>query len=177
MSSGDKDMSNDLEIEAMSAISRALSPLDEVVVARIVRWVIDKHQVVVQPARVAPTPSEGAILQSKVPSEFADVATLYHAANPITEPEKALVVAFWLQEITGQKDWESQPVNTELKNLGHGIGNITDALSALMNRKPSLVIQVQKSGNSKQARKRYKITNAGLVAVREMLAAKEAKGE
>jgi len=43
-------------------------------------------------------------------------------------------------------------------------------LTQLIVRKPALVIQTHKSGSTKQARKRYRLTNEGLRAVERMLA-------
>jgi len=57
-----------------------------------------------------------------------------------------------------------------LKNLGHGIGNVTRACSALIAEKPALLMQVKKAGSTKQARKQYRLTTAGIQRVREMLA-------
>jgi DNA-binding PadR family transcriptional regulator len=56
-----------------------------------------------------------------------------------------------------------------MKHLGHGVKNITSALSSLMNEKPQRVVQLKKSGSTKQARKQYKVTEAGKNAVRRML--------
>jgi DNA-binding PadR family transcriptional regulator len=64
---------------------------------------------------------------------------------------------------------EGFTLNKELKNLGHGVSNITSALDTLMSRKPALVIQTKKSGTSKQARKKYKLTLEGLRAVERMV--------
>jgi DNA-binding PadR family transcriptional regulator len=52
------------------------------------------------------------------------------------------------------------------------VSNITRARDGLKARQPQLVIQVQKSGKSKQARKRYKVTSAGKTEVRRMLSGK-----
>jgi hypothetical protein len=60
-------------------------------------------------------------------------------------------------------------LNTELKNLGHAIPNITDALTSNIEKKPQRVIQLQKAGTSRQARKTYKVTHEGLVYVAGML--------
>ena len=49
-----------------------------------------------------------------------------------------------------------------LKDLGHRASNITDALSSAMKEKPALIIQVKKSGSARQARKLYKLTDAGV---------------
>ena len=39
-----------------------------------------------------------------------------------------------------------------------------------MGAKPQLAIQLKKSGNAKQARKKYKVTKAGIAKVEEMMA-------
>jgi hypothetical protein len=68
-------------------------------------------------------------------------------------------------------------LNTNLKNLGHGLSNVTDALTSLINRKPSFVLQTAKSGKSRQARKKYKLTRAGLDEVRRMIQGQEQSQE
>ena len=93
---------------------------------------------------------------------------LFDAATPKTDPERALIGAYWFQVVGGASDFQSQQVNEALKDVGHGVGNITDALSKLQRRKPALVRQVAKSGRTRQARKRYKITSAGIGAVHGM---------
>jgi hypothetical protein len=58
-----------------------------------------------------------------------------------------------------------------LKNLGHGVKDITKVFSSLIATSPQQVIQTRKSGTSRQARKRYKVTKAGIARVQELLAA------
>ena len=65
----------------------------------------------------------------------------------------------------GQETFTSQTLNSALKDLGRGVSNITRALAASMAQKPALVMQVRKSGTTKQARKIYKLTAAGKKAV------------
>jgi len=155
----------DLELEAMGAIKGALSKLDEPAQCRVLRWAVDRYRVTGQSAK-----SNGTLIDdAPVDNAFDTVADLYHAANPTTDGEKALVVAYWAQELQGGKEFTSQAVNAELKGLGHGVGNITSALSDLMTKKPHLVIQTHKSGTSQQARKKYKVTDAGIRRVKEML--------
>jgi hypothetical protein len=86
------------------------------------------------------------------------------------EFEKALVVGYWFQVVQGQPDFGGQEVNSTLKNIGHGIANITDAFTTASSRKPSLVMQTQKTGTSRQARKQYKLTVAGVRWVESRLA-------
>jgi len=94
---------------------------------------------------------------------------LYEAANPRTEPQKVLVAGYWFQKLRGQSDVDGQQINTELKQLGHGVTNITRTLGSLINKKPQLVIQTHKSGKTKQARKKYRLTAEGIRAVEQML--------
>lgn len=108
--------------------------------------------------------------------EFDDLGDLWDAANPQTEPDRVLVVAYWKQVVEGADAFESQPVNAELKHLGGGVSNITRALEALIQSSPKLALQVAKSGKSKQARKRYKLTREGIRRVQAMTNAIQSEG-
>jgi DNA-binding PadR family transcriptional regulator len=44
-----------------------------------------------------------------------------------------------------------------------------------MDEKPQLVVQLKKSGSTQQARKQYKVTEAGKAAVQRMLQAPEGR--
>jgi len=158
----------DLETQAMSQIIEAFEPLDDVTRARVLRWAADRFHVQLRVGvQTASTPQPTR--DEDTPETFPDIATLYDAANPVTQGDKALVVAYWIQVIGGSEDWESQTVNTMLKNLGHGAANITDALNTLIDQSPRLVIQTRKSGTTKQARKRYRMTTEGVKKVKSML--------
>jgi predicted RecB family endonuclease len=104
---------------------------------------------------------------------FSSLPDLYATVSPASDPARALVVGYWFQVMQGEQDLDGFQINKELKHLGHGVSNITTALSSLIERKPQLVIQTRKSGNSKQARKRYRLTDAGVKAVERMLAGGE----
>lgn len=161
-------MQDEPEIAAMSQIGEAIKSLDEPARHRVLSWAWSRYvggapalrSNVEQPSRPAEPPVEVASM---------DAAELYHALTPSTDAERALAIAYWLQDSQEQKDFEAQQINSELKNLGHGVSNITVALSRLINQKPQLVIQTKKSGSSKQARKTYRLTSAGLDWVRNRL--------
>lgn len=94
----------------------------------------------------------------------------YHSTNPQTDGEKALVSGYWIQKCNGAESFDSFSVNQQLKDMGYPIGNITRAFDWLMSQKPQLVHQVKKSGSTKQARKLFKVTQAGLTHVEKMAA-------
>jgi hypothetical protein len=157
--------SADPELQALSTITALLSDLPEASQGRIVSWIRSRFEIA--------GAENGSLNETRVRAEtgreFPDAATLFVAANPTTGSEKALTAAFWLQEYLHQEEWDGFSINTELKHLGHGLKNVTDALNALIGQRPQLVVQLRKSGKTKQARKRYKLTVEGVRKVRQML--------
>lgn len=173
----------DPEIDAMSALATALAGLEEDARGRVLRWAGERYGVSMPTGgrRVAATCGgpgtddyEGArdLTEEEIADEaptYEHFAELFAAASPKTNEDKALVAAYWVQVHDGQSQWQSRRLNIELKNLGHAISNITDALTGNMRKKPQRVIQLKKAGSSRQANKTYKVTNEGLVYVQGML--------
>jgi hypothetical protein len=159
------------EVEAMGIVEKALEPLGPDERGRVMRWASERFGVsTVQ--RPPGTPTRGAAQRgTSRTSENApqEIGEFYAQAGPKTEAERALVVGYWVQQANDDGTFEAQAVNAQLKNLGHGVSNITRALDELKRQKPQLVIQIQKSGKSRQARKRYKVTSAGKAEVQRML--------
>lgn len=156
-------MADDPELVAMGAVRDALEELDEDTRRRVLRWATERFRSFSPP----PANRSGAI---PAPEGFSDFASLFATANPGTEAEKALVAAYWFQVVHGEDPLDSQRLNTELKDLGHGIKNITAALDRLIGRRPRLIMQVRKGGRTKQARKSYRLTVEGVNRVTQMLA-------
>lgn len=145
----------DVELDAMQKAAAALAPLDVPARARAIAWLIDRFG-----GAPVSRPGSNAPSHPGRSEEFEDFADLYHAVAPATDKERAVAAAYWLK-LGGVPQFQSAEINLMLKNLGHGVGNITDALGAAIKEKPSLIIQIKKSGNSRQARKIYKVTDAG----------------
>lgn len=170
--------SSDPEVVAIAKVNDALTGLEPAVQQRVLEWAAKKFGLVLpsakeQPSRSdagqAPTNGEEEGSRAAPVDTFPDFASLYDSANPTTDAEKALVAGYWLQVVQGKPDWGSFSANKELKNLGHGATNITDALNQLIGRRPRLVMQTHKSGKTKQARKKYKLTGEGIKRVRQMV--------
>jgi hypothetical protein len=81
---------------------------------------------------------------------YSDLADLFAAASPSTEAHQALVAAYWMQFMESAESVDSQAVNTKLKHIGYGIGNITRAFENLKKTKPQLVVQMRKGGQTQQ---------------------------
>jgi hypothetical protein len=151
----------------MSDVAKALSGLEPDAIRRVLKWATDRYQTRV-PGQAEGAGAEAAVAERR---SFADFPSFFDAANPQSGPDKALVAAYWFQVVKGQEDLDSSALNRELKNLGHPSTNITRDLDALIKRTPRLVIQVRKSGTTKQARKKYKLTREGIRAVERMIGA------
>ena len=176
-------MSEDKEIAAMGTIAKALDQFtqgEEETLARVLTWACARY-------RFLPTGKGGAKEQrpkgqanerdDNVERTFENLADLYHAAAPKTDVERALVAGYWVRVGEKKEEFGSQEINTALKNLGHGVGNITDAFESLISRKPAFVMQTAKSGTSRQARKKYKLTISGVKQVEQMIAGTGSKTE
>jgi hypothetical protein len=174
-------MSGDPEIDAMGTVATALKGLQPEEQARVLDWASKKFGVVLAAAsRRSGGVSSGAASTDETSgddSEYAEFAELFAAANPTTDVQKALVAGYWVQVIGKKPSFQSQELNKELKHLGHYLSHITDALDGLIDVKPQQVLQLKKAGNTRQARKTYKLSVAGINAVKEMLGKAATNGD
>jgi hypothetical protein len=169
------------ELAAMSAIRKALADLEDDSRDRVFDWVLNFYgRSSSREQRQSPRqPTLPQQRQSSEPEradadtgndQFADFAAFYHAANPATEAERALVGGYWFQVLQKKSDFEAAEVNKALNNLGFRIGNIAARLTDLMALRPAPVIQTGKSSSVKQAHKQYRLTDHGSRRVRQMIA-------
>ena len=160
------------ELDAMRNIADALAKLDDSARRRVLHWANDAFGSRASVSFMhgergldSITSAGGSDLKVKYPT----LADFFDAAAPSQDADKALVVGYWFQVIEGASDLDGFSLNKELKHLGHGISNITSALDTLISRKPALVLQTKKSGTSKQARKKYRLTLEGQRSVERMI--------
>lgn len=163
-------MAEDDEIDAMKKIAAALEPLGDAARRRALQWAVSRFRsVAVGEEPIGPSHAPSQSGPSGEAHDFQAFADLFEAANPKTDREKALIAAYWVQVCQAQPFFASQALNSELKDLGHGVGNITEALTGLRTDRPALALQLKKSGNTRQARKTYKLTQEGVRRVQTML--------
>jgi hypothetical protein len=155
----------DPEIKAIGAITETLNNLSEEQRRNVLLYINARYagQTVPRSSTTAP-PTSGLGAE-----KFESLGDFFDALDPQTEADRVLAVGYWLQVVQGASDFESFPVNKELKNLGHTVSNITRALDTLISQTPRLVLQVSKTGSSKQSRKKYKITREGIKRVQATL--------
>jgi hypothetical protein len=169
-SSGSVDA--ETEARAIASLVEAFRQLDRAAVERVLDWAAKRY------GRHAGVdgPVSGEVIGASPPGGEArgegrrgDLAEVYTAADPKTEAESVLIAAYWHHVAHEADALDSQALNRALKNLGRGVGNVTRACSVLIARRPALMLQVKKTGSTKQARKQYRLTVAGFQRAREML--------
>jgi hypothetical protein len=161
----------DPELRAMITVYEALKDLDDKAKARVIEWVSGKLELVI--AKRIP-PAGGMGRQGMAPEErgildFASVAEAFAVAKPKNTADKALVVASYLQASKGGSDVSGREINRELTQIGHGVRNITRAVEPLIKKRPQFLIQTRKEGLTRQAQKKYRVTNEGFTFVKRLI--------
>lgn len=103
---------------------------------------------------------------------YGSIETLFLSSSVNTVSSKILLCAAYLQEKLNIEELSSYDINSRLKKLGYGVSNISNSLNTLIKKDPPLVIQTRKIGDSKQAKRRFKVTEEGLRIARTYLRGK-----
>jgi hypothetical protein len=158
----------DKELNAMGAVKAALEGLDQDTLARVVRWAAERYKVTLSDGKNRVAPPQGAGEDEELP-EFATFSEFYAAAEPSNDAERVLVAGYWFQVLKKEEELESQMLSKELTNTGNRVEHMPHAVDDLVKVKPQLVVQLKKSGTTKQARKKFKLTTAGVKKVESMV--------
>lgn len=181
--SEDKDMEPDLtaEVEALPKVLELLKPLHPKSRKRVVDWVIDAFDLSLSPSVKANSQSveeesnNGQVTvlsSSSTDVKYNDSGSLLVASGAAKDVDKVLMMTYWFIQFVGQESVTGKQINDELKQLGHGVGNVTNCFTSLSTKskgKPNLAYQASKSGKGAQGRKTYKLTSAGITAADKML--------
>jgi hypothetical protein len=100
---------------------------------------------------------------------YKHIENLFLAAEIKSVGSRILLAASYLQEKNGFEEMSSYDINSRLKKLGYGVSNITTAINTLLNKKIPLMMQTKKEGTSKQAKRKFKVTEAGLELAKTFL--------
>src|SRR5215218_3810945 len=112
----------DPEVEAMGAVARALDGLEPEQQGRVLRWAADRYSVTLGGRKIGGAGGNSGSGSETDASQFSDLSDLFGAVAPATDEDRALVIAYWFQELQDEKqpNVSGAQVNKELKHLGHG---------------------------------------------------------
>lgn len=164
-------MAQEPELLAMDTVYNVLKGLEEDAQTRVINWISSKLSIKAPQVTITEeSQKKSNILKEEVDiCSFSSIPDIFSSANPTSDTDRALLVATFFQEVEEKKEVRGYDVNKELRNLGHGVKNITRTVQQLIDKKPKLMIQTKKSGKSKQAQKKYKVTVEGVNVIKEML--------
>lgn len=165
--------------DAVKQVADVLKGFDHLERRRILRWCSELFEPPSDRA-VADERGEGSVASSistasvsgvsgNAIEAFGSPGELLAATAAKTDAERALVVAAHLQRAEARESLSAFEINSQLKHLGYRVRNITEAIGAHQRARPALMIQIRKSGNSKQARKAYSVTAPGFAKVQSLL--------
>jgi hypothetical protein len=89
--------------------------------------------------------------------------------TPTAQADWALLGAYYFQRILGHQNVTGYQVNKELKQHGYPASNITDSFTVNMESEPARILQTKKAGKSRQGKKQYLVTTAGIKYVEDRL--------
>ena len=164
------------ELKAMNDVYDALKNLEDEAKKRVIDWVIGKFSLGQQKRKLAAASeetSEDSGAKRVEFTSFKSVADLFAKTNLRTDADKVLIMAAYLQETKNVGELAGREINKQLHHLGHGVSNITATITSLMNKKPQLMIQTRKEGKTKQAQKKYKVTDEGFATAKKMIVSTE----
>jgi len=142
-----KERARDILLEEAFGVRPAAGPLPPEL-----RRLVDRGQRRGRRGRV----STGALLEQWRPNAMA---------------ERALLGAYVLSGGRPDRVVASQAINAELKRHGLPVPNITRAIESNLRSRPPFMVQKKKLGTTRQARKQYAMTQAGVEFVEAQLAA------
>lgn len=158
------------ELTAMQAVADALTDLSDEEKTRVLAWILDYFKF-----SQDDTPHEAIAKKDDISrdasgaEEFRFFGDLFAAVDPRTNEDKALVAAYWIQVVQGNDQWQSATIQKELKDLGHAIRNVSDAIACCEKKRPQKIVQLKKNGKSRQARKTFKLSEAGIQYIQNKL--------
>ncbi len=151
------------DLKALEAILKTLEPLSAEERERVLRWACEKLGIQLSGNALRKIAAIDVAFE-KHPHGFENIGEFLAAASPDSDADRVLCAAVYLQDFSEDRDvtLSGKQINDELKNLGHGVKNITDSINTLKLRKPQHMIQTKKAGKAKQAWKEYRVTRAGV---------------
>lgn len=100
----------------------------------------------------------------------SDFETLFAKVAPKTAIQKIVTAAWWLETKEGKDSWKSFEVNKLLKSIDIKVSSVSGTLAIEGKKEDSKIVVLEKSGDSMQARKTFRLSDAGFKFVEDRMA-------
>lgn len=179
-------MGHDPEIVAMNKVFNVFRNLDNGKKKRIIHWLIERFGLtgdkppreLTQPLEkqteakpmVKEKPEKAAKpLEKRGIKQYDTVLDLFSEARIKKSTGKILLMAAYLQERHDFKEITTYDINFRLKRIKHGVTNISSLINGILKRKPLLMDEIKKEGQTKHARRKFRVTEEGLKVAKSYL--------
>ena len=179
-------MGHDPEIVAMNKVYNVFRNLDNGKRKRIIHWLIDRFglmgdkplhelthpiqkQTETKPMKKEKQEKAVKPLEKRGVKQYDTVLDLFSEAKIKKSTGKILLMAAYLQERHNFKEITTYDINFRLKRIKHGVTNISSLINGILKRKPQLLDEIKKEGQTKHARRKFRVTEEGLKVVKNYL--------
>ncbi|MCP5104013.1 MAG: hypothetical protein GY950_11570 [bacterium] len=109
------------------------------------------------PIPVEPEPTDVKDLKN-----FDNIEDLFLSSDAKRVSDRILLAAAYVQVKKNAREVTSYEINTQLRAVGYGVTNITTLINGLLKKTPPLMIITKKDGATKQARRKFRVTEHGI---------------
>ncbi len=169
-------MNHDSEIDAFNEVSKTLEKLDRREKVRIIAWLIDRFNLIVDKAPFGSTadlsgtqsiamPEPEEIVRRPRKKKIIDYDTaldLFAEAKIRKSSDKVLLMAAFLQERLKFKEISAHDISFRLKRIKHNVSNVSSLLSGLLQQDPPVIVEITPEKQSKYYKKKIQVTEIGL---------------
>ena len=167
------------ELKVLNDVADILRGLNKGEQRRTLEWLLDYFDVydeaLIEDAFIIPDEEDdvefgGAYEEVEETPVDASFETLYNAVAPKTAIQKIVTAAWWLENKDGKDSWKSFEVNKLLKSLDVKVSSVSGTLAIEGKKDDPKIVVLDKSGDSMQARKTFRLSDTGMKFVEDRMA-------
>lgn len=160
------------ELKVLNDVADILRELSKGEQRRTLEWLLDYFDVydeaLVEDAFIldddeafADAPFDGEVVAVEDAAADDSFEALCAKVAPKTAIQKIVTAAWWLETKEGKESWKSFEVNKLLKSIGIKVSSVSGTLAIEGKKEDSKVVVLDKSGDSMQARKTFRLSENG----------------
>ncbi|MBR1830289.1 MAG: hypothetical protein IJ781_12475 [Atopobiaceae bacterium] len=166
------------ELTVMNDVAKILATLNGDERRRVIVWLTDYFGILEDDLTEydfdampfeAPTFEEYEVEEAPAEEAPDTFESFYATVAPKTAIQKIVTAAHWLETKDGKESWKSFEINKLLKSIDVKVTSVSGTLGLEEKKDQPLVEVLQKSGDSMQARKTFRLSEAGYAFVSNRL--------
>ena len=174
------------ELSVLNDLAKIMEPLKKDEQRRILTWLEDYFDIyddddlgfAVDDMEIAPTrmfvveeeDEDEAVDEAPAEPEEETLESFFDKVHPKTAIQKIVSAAWWLENDQNKESWKSFEVNKLLKSLDIKISSVSGTLAIEAKKESPMIVVLDKSSDSMQGRKTFRLSEAGYAFINDRLA-------